>query len=144
MSFLTSLFTGGDSIKAIGETVDKLFTSDEERLAQKLELVKAENDLKTKILELDTSLALGQIEINKIEATSQELFVSGWRPFIGWICGFALCYAFILEPFLRFAANVVFGYVGSFPIIDLGELWPILLGMLGLGGLRTYEKVKGV
>lgn len=144
MSFLSTLFSGGDSIKAIGETVDKLFTSDDERMAAKLELTKAENDLKVKYLESDTNLALGQIDLNKTEATNADLFVSGWRPFVGWICGFAVAYTFILEPILRFAAKVVFGYEGEFPQINSSDLNAILLGMLGLGGLRTYEKVKGV
>jgi hypothetical protein len=144
MSFLSALLSGGDTVKVIGDTVDKLFTSDEERLAQKVELDKAEKAYKIRELELSTSLIQGQIDINKVEASSTEIFVAGWRPFVGWVCGFALAYTFIVEPILRFIAQVVFGYTGLFPVIETSDLNSILLGMLGLGGLRTFEKVKGV
>lgn len=144
MSFLASLLSGGDTVKAIGDTVDKLFTSDEERLAQKVELDKAEKAYKIRELELSTSLLQGQIDINKVEASSAEIFVSGWRPFVGWICGFALGYAFILEPIFRFVAKVIFGYMGDFPVLEMNELNSILIGLLGLGTMRMVEKVKGV
>jgi|SRR6187549_944480 len=144
MSFLTALFSGGDTVKAIGEVVDKLFTSDEEKLAAKIELQKAELIFRAKQMELQQQQNLGQIDLNKVEAANANIFVSGWRPFIGWVCGFALAYGFILEPMLRFLAKVMFGYVGDFPVIELEELNSILLGMLGLGSLRTFEKVKGV
>ena len=144
MSFLSALFSGGDTVKAIGETVDKLFTSDEERLAAKIELQKAEMIFQTREMELRQQQNLGQLDLNKVEAGNANVFVSGWRPFIGWVCGFALAYGFILEPVLRFLAKVMFGYEGEFPVIELAELNSILLGMLGLGSLRTFEKVKGV
>ena len=144
MSFLSALFSGGDTVKAIGETVDKLFTSDEERLAAKIELQKAEMIFQTREMELRQQQNLGQLDLNKVEAGNANVFVSGWRPFIGWVCGFALAYGFILEPILRFLAKVLFGYEGEFPVIELAELNSILLGMLGLGSLRTFEKVKGV
>jgi hypothetical protein len=90
------------------------------------------------------NLLLGQIDVNKIEAQSQSLFKSGWRPFIGWVCGLALAYAAIIEPLSRFIANVAFGYSGEFPTIDTTLTMQILLGMLGLGGMRSFEKHKKV
>lgn len=143
MNFLTALFSGGDTVKAIGDTVDKLFTSDEERLAAKVELQKAELAFNLRQVELQQQQNLGQIDLNKVEAANANIFVSGWRPFIGWVCGAALAYGFIIEPMLRFLVKVLFGYDGEFPIIHLDELNSILLGMLGLGTLRTIEKVQG-
>ena len=82
-----------------------------------------------------------QIEVNKVEANSNSLFVSGWRPFVGWTCGIALCYHFVLQPFLTFVLYS-FGHQIILPTFDMGTLTTILMGMLGLGGLRSYEKVK--
>ena len=86
----------------------------------------------------------GQLEINKVEAGSQSTFVAGWRPFIGWICGCALAYAALLEPVMRFTAEVMFGYKGAFPVINTDITLQVLLGILGLGAYRTYERVQGV
>lgn len=90
-----------------------------------------------------TSL-LAQIEINKIEASSPSIFVSGWRPFIGWTCGFALAYSSILEPLLRFIAQVALSYTSTFPVVDTTITLQILLALLGLGAYRTYEKTKQI
>jgi len=92
----------------------------------------------------DIDLSLAQVSLNQTEAASKSIFVSGWRPFIGWICGVGLAYAFILSPIMRFAVVLAMETPPDFPVLDISELMPILLGMLGLGGLRTYEKVKGV
>lgn len=86
----------------------------------------------------------GQLEINKVEAGSQSIFVAGWRPFIGWICGVSLAYAALLEPLMRFIAKVAFSYTGEFPAIDHDITMQVLLGLLGLGAYRSYERVKGV
>tara|TARA_R100001463_G_scaffold470_2_gene2119 strand:- start:573 stop:944 length:372 start_codon:yes stop_codon:yes gene_type:complete len=82
-----------------------------------------------------------QIEVNKVEAGSSSLFVSGWRPFVGWTCGVALCYHFVLQPFLMFVLSST-GNPMELPTFDMTTLTTVLMGMLGLGGLRTYEKVK--
>lgn len=86
------------------------------------------------------NLILGQIDINKIEASNTNWLVSGWRPFVGWVCGFSLAYAAIIEPLARFVATVGFAYVGIFPIIDTTITLQVLLGMLGFGAMRTAEK----
>ena len=82
-----------------------------------------------------------QIEVNKVEANSNSLFVAGWRPFVGWTCGVALCYHFVLQPFLLFLVYS-FGYQVDLPVFDMSTLTTILLGLLGLGGMRSFEKVK--
>ena len=87
---------------------------------------------------------LGQMEVNKVEAASKSLFVSGWRPAVGWICVLSLGYQFFLSPFIRFIAIVAMDNPPIFPVLDSSQLTPILIGMLGLGGLRTFEKVKKV
>ena len=81
-------------------------------------------------------LLKGQLEINKVEAAHKSLFVAGWRPAIGWICGIALLYSTILSPMLDIWFTV--------PDIDTSLLQTVLMGMLGLGAMRTYEKTKGV
>jgi hypothetical protein len=87
---------------------------------------------------------LAQLEVNKAEAASGSLFKGGWRPAIGWICGLALFWSFILQPFLVFFL-LVFGVdLPPLPEVGTADLMPILLGMLGLGGLRSYEKVQKV
>ena len=106
------------------------------------ERIKAELEAAEQRGELD--LALGQISINKQEAAHKSIFVAGWRPFIGWTCGIALAYSFVLSPIMRFIAVVVMDEAPVFPTLQTGELMTLVMGMLGLGGLRTYEKYKGV
>ena len=88
---------------------------------------------------------MAQIEVNKVEATSQSLFVAGWRPFVGWCCGASYAYTFVLQPFLIFiltAAQVKVD-IAQLPVLDMGELGVVLFGMLGLGAMRSWEKVRG-
>ena len=85
----------------------------------------------------------GQLDINKEEAKNPSVFVSGWRPFIGWVCGSACAWNWIGLPAAVFLAKL-FGYVIDLQPASLTEMMPILLGMLGLGGLRTVEKIQGV
>lgn len=88
------------------------------------------------------TLVQGQLDINKIEAASSNPFTSGWRPFIGWICGTAFGIQFVFGPLASWGSRL-YGNPVDFPPMDMGSMMPVLLGMLGLGGLRTYEKVKG-
>ena len=89
-------------------------------------------------------LAKGQLEINKAEAGHKSIFVAGWRPFIGWICGIALAYHFVVSPIILFIAGWAGAELPELPAFDMDSLMTVLLGMLGLGGLRTYEKTKGL
>ena len=82
-----------------------------------------------------------QIEVNKVEAGSTNLFVSGWRPFVGWTCGFALCYHFVLQPLLMFVLSAI-GKPMELPVFDMTSLTTVLLRILGLGSMRSIEKVK--
>ena len=85
-------------------------------------------------------LAKGQLEINKAEAQHKSIFVSGWRPFIGWTCGVALAWHFVLAPFIMFICAYLNVIIHELPQFDMGSLMTVLMGLLGLGGLRTFEK----
>lgn len=85
----------------------------------------------------------GQLDANKAEAASTNWFVAGARPFILWGCGFAMLYASLFEPLLRFVTTVAFHYSGPFPVIDATLTTQVLLGLLGLAGMRSVEKLKG-
>ena len=89
-------------------------------------------------------LAKGQLEINKAEATHKSIFVAGWRPFIGWTCGIALCWHFVIAPFTMFICAYLMVAIPELPTFDMGSLMTVLMGMLGLGGLRSFEKYKGL
>ena len=99
-------------------------------------------------LAADTDLAKLQIQTNIEEAKSGSLFIAGWRPFVGWTCGIAFAYAYVLLPFLQFLA-FAFGtaemvtQLALLPELDLAGMLPVLFGMLGLGALRSVEKVRG-
>tara|TARA_R100001594_G_scaffold20358_2_gene39298 strand:- start:422 stop:823 length:402 start_codon:yes stop_codon:yes gene_type:complete len=88
-------------------------------------------------------LAKGQLEINKAEAQSRNVFIAGWRPFLGWTMGFAMAYNYVIQPIAIFVLGQL-NYLVALPALDMTEMMPVLLGMLGLGGLRTYEKKKGI
>jgi hypothetical protein len=89
-------------------------------------------------------LAKGQLEINKAEAASGSLFKGGWRPFIGWVCGVAFAYHFVLQPLIVFGVTAAGVEIPDLPEFDMSSLMTVMMGMLGLGGLRSFEKNKGV
>lgn len=131
MGWLTKIFgVGGETaakpIEAVGNVLDKVFTSDEERLDKKIILER---------LRQEPSLA--QIEVNKLEAQHRTVFVAGWRPFIGWVCGWAIGFNYIINPILQWLT----GAPG--PELQTAELYSLVLAMLGLGTLRTVEKSQG-
>ena len=101
-------------------------------------------------LQADQAIAAGQMEINKIEAAAASLFKSGWRPAVGWICAIGLFYQFIIRTilpwFIDVAAQALHATlaVPPLPALDMGTLMMLLSGILGLGGFRTFEKVKGI
>jgi hypothetical protein len=135
-----SLLAVGSIIEAVGKVAGDLITTDKERMEMEIEQRKL--DLEEKKLNMAGDMA--QIEVNKEEAKSGSFFVSGWRPFIGWGCGIAFIYSALIEPICRFVATTVFMYNGSFPTIDSDLTMQVMLGMLGLGAMRSYEKKSGV
>ena len=87
---------------------------------------------------------LAQLEVNKAEAAHRSMWVAGWRPFVGWTCGAAMAWHFILLPVTLFVTSFTGFEVPQLPAFDMDSLMTVLLGMLGLGGLRTFEKSKGL
>jgi len=131
----------GELIKSlVGPIIGPLI----DRIPDPNERAKAKEQVEAQMLAAMTSLVQGQLEINKAEAQHGSLFVAGWRPGIGWICGIALGWNFIIQPIVSWGAFVGGIDLAGMPTLDTNELTTILLGMLGLGGLRTYEKRLGV
>ena len=142
---LPALALGG-IVSTVAGLIDSLHTSDKERLEAEIELEK----LGLEAAKLEAELIKGQQEINRTEAQHASLFVAGWRPAIGWIGAAALGYQFLLYPMLTWAwaAMQGAGWIPASlqppPILDAEALWVILTGMLGIAGMRTVEKFKGV
>ena len=129
------------SLKGIGE----LLTSTREAITGKKIVNEVEmKELDLKLNELSQAIALGQIGINKEEAKHSSIFVAGWRPFIGWVCGSALVFNFIISPLLLWFCLIAKFDIPTPPALDTQSLITLLLGLLGLGGMRTYEKLKNV
>tara|TARA_R100001460_G_scaffold66415_1_gene106764 strand:+ start:1151 stop:1552 length:402 start_codon:yes stop_codon:yes gene_type:complete len=101
--------------------------------------MKLEHELKTQL----QTANLAQIEVNKIEAASKNWFVAGWRPSVGWVCSFAMAYHFIIAPMVQFGIGI-WGIQVELPEFDFSQLSTILMAMLGMAGLRTFEKQKKV
>lgn len=124
------------AILNIGNTlINKLFPDPEQAAKAQLELIRLQQNG-------ELAAMIAQTDINKVEASSNSWFVSSWRPFCGWVGGFGLAYAAIVEPLLRLLATL-YGYTGEFPAIDTTITMQILFGLLGLGAMRSYDKVKG-
>lgn len=119
--------------------IDELFTTDEER-----------SNARLKLLELAHKGQLGQLQVNAVEAKSTSLFVAGWRPAVGWTCVTAFLLSFVVFPCVESIAVYISAFTGEYidltglPKLDLATMMPVLMGMLGLGALRTGEKLKGV
>ena len=125
----------------ITQIFDKVLPDKTAADAAKLRLVEMAQQGDLEQLKADAAMATAQTEVNKIEAASTRLFVAGWRPFVGWTCGLAVAFKFIGGPALFMLCQAI-GHPITLPVINTDELWPLLFGMLGLGGLRTLEKVK--
>ena len=127
---------GLDPITAVANfasgIIDKIFPDKTE--AEKAKAALAQLDMAN-----EANLLLGQLQINVEEAKSQSIFVAGWRPFIGWVCGAGFAWQYALGPFLTWLLGAL-GHPTALPAMDASELMTILLGMLGLAGMRSYDK----
>jgi len=131
---LFSKILGGpaiDAVSAVGNVVDQLFTTDEERAQAAILMEKIHQ--KPQIL---------QAEINRVEASHRSLFVAGWRPFIGWVCGLGFLWAFLLHPLFQWGVAIA-GLEITPPDINTDSLMQLVLALLGLGTLRSVEKMTG-
>ena len=126
-----------------GKVFDKIFPNPAQAAEAKLKLFEMQQKGELAVLEAETKLAMGQIDINKVEAASDSFFKSGWRPAVGWTCVFGLSYQFVFHPFAVFFLQLN-EVKALLPTLDLNTLMTLLFGLLGLGAYRTVEKVKGV
>ena len=129
---------GGGTIKAVGDIVDDLYTSEEER-----------NEAKIKLEEIQAKLKEKQMDINFADASSKAGGLSGfmqraWRPLIGMSCAIAILWEFVIKQFLMFFMAAFSIQTMPLPSLDMGVLMPLVMALLGMGGLRTFEKAKGI
>ena len=126
----------GTIVGTIGNVLDRVIPDKNKR-------AEAEESLKLALASNEFQLAIEQVKVNAIEAASNDKFTSRWRPFIGWICGTAFALHFVIFPILNWFV-VLFGAPAIDIVFDMQSLMYALGGLLGLGGFRTFEKVKGV
>ena len=129
MGVLAKLFGGGQAVAgvtAVGQIVDNLFTSKDEKLTHEEVRIR-----------LAQAPDMAQIELNKIEAGNRNVFVAGWRPFLGWVGGLGLFNMFLLNPWIQWITDK------PGPDLPEGVIMELVVAHLGLGGLRTFEKIKG-
>ena len=126
---------------AILSIIDKVIPDKEAAEKAKIALFQLEKAGELEVLKVQVSREISQIELNKAEAQT-DLFRGGWRPFVGWICGVGLALQFIFAPIFTWSA-LLFGFNTPFPELDISTLLTLLFGMLGLGYMRTTEKIRG-
>ncbi len=129
------------AVPVIGSLLDKLIPDPQARDAAKLEMLKLAASQESEVLNADLQLALGQIEVNKIEASAPDLFRGGWRPAAGWICVAGLGFSFCGYPLVAWL-SVINGWPEP-PTIQTDDLMLLLLSLLGLGGMRMTERLNG-
>lgn len=139
MSVLTDILGGGDLIKEIGQTIRQIIPDPA-----------AQHDFDLKMATLadqadarEAELQQGQIDVDKVEAGNSNLFVAGWRPAIGWVGAASLGYTWILAPLVKWGCDVS-GHVVPLPSLSPDQIYPIILALLGVGTMRTVEKLNGV
>jgi hypothetical protein len=123
-------------LPALGTLVDRLIP---DRAAAE----KAKAEMEMQLVNAANEAAMAQVELNKIEASHSSVFVAGWRPSIGWVCAAGLAWAFVVAPVSSWALMVI-GIRAELPAIQFDHLFELVLAMLGIGGLRTFEKLRGV
>ena len=124
------------AIGVVGQVIDRVWPDPTQANAAKLQLMQLQ-------MSGELTQLTGQMDINKAEAANPSVFVSGWRPFVGWVCGAACAWNWLGLPIAKFAMTVA-GHPVNISPADISEMMPILMGLLGLGGLRTFEKLNGV
>ena len=123
-------------LPALGTLVDRL-------IPDKAAAEKAKAEMEQQLVTAANAAAMAQVEVNKVEAGHSSVFVAGWRPSIGWVCAAGLAWAFVVAPVASWALMVM-GVKAELPAIQFDHLFELVLAMLGIGGLRTFEKLRGV
>lgn len=143
MSWLSEIFAGGAEgvFKGIDGLVARWKANPTDVMKHDEVMTQVQAALDTDKLKAELSFAQAQAKINEIEAASSDKFTSRWRPFVGWTCGIGLAYTFIGQPFLAWA-SLNFKWMSP-PTLDIEALMTLLFGMLGLGGMRSFDKMRG-
>jgi hypothetical protein len=123
-------------VSTIGGIVNKFIPDRDQQ-------VKIQAELQMKLLEIEADAAKAQTEINAVEAQSSNLFVAGWRPCVGWVCAAAFAWQFVGQPAFSFFYALIYKQPAPVVALDHDALNTVLFGLLGLGGFRTWEKIKG-
>ena len=129
-------------VNTVLEVIGKLIPDKQKAAEMQLEATRMILENEGRVLAADQAVASGQIDVNRQEAALESLFVSGWRPAIRWVCAAAFAGQFIVTPLTQYAFVLMGQPAPPMPQMDWENLMPILLGILGLGGFRTYEKIK--
>lgn len=132
-----------DFLGPIMHIIDKVLPDPSQKAAAQLAILKLQQDGEFKELDAQLAAAKAQTDINQEEAKNPSVFVSGWRPAIGWVCGLGLATQFLVAPLATWAA-ALYDHPIAFPSLDMGTLMTLLIGMLGLTAARTTEKINGV
>jgi hypothetical protein len=140
---ISGLFSAAQSL------IERFFPDPEKQAEAQRALLQMQQNGELALLASETDLAKLQIQTNVEEAKHANIFVSGWRPAVGWCCAAAFSYSYVLLPFAQFlvftfGTSEMVSQLKLAPKLELSEMLPVLFGMLGLGGLRTVEKVKNV
>ena len=133
----------GAILPVVGTLIDKLFPDKQAADEAKIKMMELAQKGELAQLDAQMQLAMGQIETNKIEAASTDPFRAGWRPMAGWACSLGLFYEFLLRPILPWLVGLTGAEVALMPSVDIDQLMILLGGLLGLGSLRSFERVKG-
>lgn len=123
----------------VGPIVNKFV----DRIPDGNERARAKEALEKELVDAANSVMLAQTEINAVEAQHKSIFVAGWRPFIGWVCGVGIAWSMVVQPMAQWAI-IAWGNGTELPAIDTSYLMELVTAMLGMSGLRTFEKMRGV
>lgn len=126
-----------------GKVIDRVWPDPAQAASAKLELLRMTQTGELAKLAAESEAIKGQLAVNAAEATNLNVFVSGWRPFVGWVCGVGLGTQFVVRPFAIWLGNIA-GRAVEFPTLDVGTLMTLLFGMLGMGAMRSVDKKNGV
>ncbi len=125
-------------VAAFAPFIDRIF----DMIPNPQEREKAKQELTLELVRIEAQERNSQVELNKQEAQHPSVFVAGWRPFIGWVGGVALAWQFLVLPMITWSVTV-YGYEGDFPIVDADPLLTLVMAMLGVGAMRSFDKYQG-
>lgn len=134
---------GGSIVDGVAKIVSLFKIDPTVALQNRTEIEKIQLQMQADAAKAVQSEVQRQIDVNLAEAQNRSVFIAGWRPAVGWVCAGAFGYSYIVQPFLTFALAAFHRDVSAVPHLDLSGMMPVLLGMLGLAGLRSYDKTQG-